>query len=279
MTNRLALIAVAALLSAPAVDAQRPRTLEVSRQIKDTAEHTVRVRYAAGRFRAAPISGNTLFAMELEYDENRGEPVHTYDAESRKLVLGLTRGRNRFASLGRDEEGELRVGLSSRVPMDLTNDLGAAQGVADLTGMRLTNLSLNGGAADLEVRFDATNPLAMRALDLDVGAASMRVHGIANANTGDVSADVAVGDLTLVFDGTWTQDIEARVHVALGHVLLRVPADVGVSIDIDRVLASFEKSGMERRGGAYVSRNFDEATHRLRIKAEVVLGGMDLEHR
>lgn len=280
MTMRHArLVLAAGLLIVPAIDAQRPRTLEVSRQLRDSAEHSVRVRYAAGRFRVAPTSSNTLFAMELQYDENRGEPVHTYDAQSRKLVLGLNRGRNRFAGLGRDEESELRLGLSTRVPMDLTIDLGAAAGIADLTGMRLTNLSLNGGAADLEVRMDSPNPEAMRSLDLDVGAATMRVHGIANANTGDVSVDLAAGDLTLIFDGTWTRDIDARIDVALGHILLRVPAHVGVSIDIDRVLASFERSGMERRGGAYVSRNFDEATHRLRVKAEVVLGGMDLEHR
>lgn len=271
--------AFAGVLLVPALDAQRSRTLEVSRQLQDSAQHSVRVRYAAGQIRVAPTASNTLFAMELRYDENRGDPVHTYDAESRKLVLGLNRTRNQFASIGRDDDSELRLGLSTRVPMDLTVDLGAAWGLADLTGMRLTNLNLNGGAADLEVRIDSPNPEAMRSLDLDVGAATMRVHGIANANTGDVNVDLAAGDLTLIFDGTWTRDIDAKVDVALGHVLLRVPANVGVSIEIDRVLASFERSGMERRGGAYVSRNFDEARHRLRIKAEVVLGGIDLEHR
>ena len=271
--------AMALLMASPAAQAQRWRTLEVSRQLRDTADHSVRVRYAAGRFRMAPTSSNTLFAMELRYDEGRGEPLHTYDAENRKLVLGLNRSRNRFASLDRDEESELRIGLSTRVPMDLTIDLGAAAGVADLTGMRLTSLHVNGGAAELEVRIDSLNPVSMRSLDMDVGAATMRVQGLANANTGDISADLAAGDLTLDFDGTWTRDIDLKLDVALGHVLLRVPANVGVSVDVNRVLASFERSGMQKRGSEYVSRNFDDAAYRLRVKASVVLGGMDLEHR
>lgn len=278
MRRHLLLPLALAVASTPG-QAQRERTLEVSRQLRDTAEHRVRVEYTAGRFRLEPTTAPVLYAMTLHYDEDRGDPVHEYDADTRSLEIGLSRRRTRLSTIRRDEAGEMSLGLSPRIPMELTLDLGATDADADLTGLRLSSLRVNAGAAELDVRFDRPNPVAMRALDVDVGAAKMTIHGVANANASDVSVNVGAGEIVLDFDGAWSRDIDADVNVALGHLVLRVPRDVGIRLEVDRVLASFDRSGLERRGNAYVSANFDDARHRLRVKADVVLGNIDVEHR
>lgn len=48
---------------ASAAGAQTWRTLDVSRQLRDSSEHHVRVRYAAGRFSLRPTSDPVLFSM------------------------------------------------------------------------------------------------------------------------------------------------------------------------------------------------------------------------
>src|SRR5687767_3268962 len=76
------------LAVASSAAAQSWRTVDVSRQLLDTTDHRIRVKYAAGRFSMRPTSDPVLFSMQLRYDEDRSEPVHRYDADIRSATLG-----------------------------------------------------------------------------------------------------------------------------------------------------------------------------------------------
>jgi hypothetical protein len=58
-----------------------------------------------------------------------------------------------------------------------------------------------------------------------------------------------------------------------------VPTDVGVRVETSRVLASFSHAGLSEQGGAYVSDNWESATHKLRIYAQTVVGFLSVERR
>jgi len=171
----------------------------------------------------------------------------------------------------------MRLALTRDVPLDLSFDMGAVQATLDLTGLSVSDLRVRTGASETTMRFGAPNPVPMRAMEVDVGAAAFTASGLANANTGEIRIGGGVGGVELSFDGEWTRDIEASVHVVLGGVKIRVPSDVGVRVEVGKMLAQFEHDGLIERDGAWYSSNWESASRHLRLRATTLFGGLEIE--
>lgn len=283
MSRRLSrALAALALVAGGPLAAQDWRTLDVARQTRDSsaAPLHVRVGYGAGKATVRAADSQLLYEMQLRYDARRGAPLHTFDPAGRALRLGLDREGSTLVGGGRDAEGsEMRLGLSRTVPLDLTIDLGAVEADLDLSGLRLEALTVSTGASDTRLRFDTLNAVRMRALDLQVGAASVRATRLANANAGEVRVKGSVGAIELDFGGEWTRDVRLSVGMTLGSVTVRVPRDVGVRLELDRVLSAFDHPRMTRQGNAWVSENWATAKHHLVIVGRSTLGAFELDHQ
>jgi hypothetical protein len=271
--GRLAAL-VGLLLAAPA-GAQELRTVEFARQLRDTLPMDVRVDYTAGKVVLHGMEQPLLYQAQIAYDPRRSEPVYEYDAAARRLRIGARRPDGEGAARG--DAPELRLDLARVVPVSLSLQMGAAEADLDLGGMRLTRLSVESGASDALLHFDAPNLVPMERLDLDVGAASLRARGLANARARDMNVKVGIGTAELDFGGEWAADVELDLEVSLGKATLRVPADVGVRVETSRVLASFQREGFVKRGDAYYSDNWDRATRRLHVRSRIVLGQLELQ--
>ncbi|HEY0995912.1 MAG TPA: toast rack family protein [Gemmatimonadaceae bacterium] len=276
----LAAAALLALAATAPAGAQEWRSIESSRQLRDTSDHYVKVQYGAGTLDVRATAQPVLYSMRLRYDEEMGTPVSRYDAEARQLTVGIPRqtvkwGRN--INLDERTKGEMRLELSPRVPMDLEISLGAAKGELNLGGLTLRSLRLEAGAAETNVHFDAFNPARMRTLELSAGAASFKATGLANANAASIRTKGGVGNIDLDFDGAWTQDIDLDADFSLGSLGLRVPSDVGIRVEMDRFLVSFHGEGMSKRGGAWYSENWESAPHRLTVRVHAALGSVEVE--
>ena len=277
MSPRLtALTGLASLgLLASAAHAQELRTFEASRQLHDSVATTVCVRYGAGHLSMRPTDGQQLYRMELHYDPERVEPIHTFDPVARRLELGV---RNDGGHISHLHDGSMALELARGVPLDLTLELGATKAELDLSGLTLDKLRLDAGASESEARFDVPNPHPMRRLDIQVGAARFRGADLANANAPLVSVDAGVGGVDLDFGGHWTQDIDLDLQVALGGSTIRVPSDVGVRVELERAFASFDRDGLRKRGNAWVSDNWDEAAHHLVVRGSAAFGRLTIRH-
>ena len=171
--TRIMALSLAAIAPWRIAASQAWRTLESSRQVRDSAEHHVRVHYGAGRFDVAATNAPVLYSMTLRYDEATTTPVHTYDAAQRMLNLGVQGESRRFSGYTNDQtKGELRLSLSRTVPMDLELELGATKAAMDLGGLNLLGVRLGSGASEAVLDFSAPNRAHMRSLDIDVGATS-----------------------------------------------------------------------------------------------------------
>ena len=274
---RLAAAGLALAASAQLSGAQTWRTLESSRQLRDSGEHHVRIEYGAGRVDIAATSAPVLYAMTLRYDEKTASPVHRYDASARALTLGIDIEARRVTSLHDQTRGEMRLSLSRAVPLDLELDLGATKATLDLGGLTLRNLRLNSGASETLLDFSTPNAGRMRSLEVNVGAASFTARNLANANTSAIRVTGGVGSVVLDFGGAWTQDVAVDVEVALGKLTLHVPRDIGVRLEVQKFLASFEHEGLTKRGDAYFTDNWDTARYRLRMRAGTRFGGIELD--
>jgi hypothetical protein len=279
MMTRWTRIVVLALAIASTSEAQTWRTLDVSRQLRDTSEHHIKVKYAAGRFTMRPTSEPVLFSMQLRYDEERSHPVHEYDAAARSATLGVDGQIVRWTRhMNDDESGEMRLGLSNVVPFDLELELGATQAKVDAGGLALNNLRVASGAADATLDFSTPNRSRMRHLDIELGAAGFRITNLGNANVSSIRVDGGIGSVDLDFGGAIQQDVSVEANVALGKFALHLPSDVGVRVEVQKFLASFAHPGLHKRGSAYYSDNWDDAKYRMRVRAETVFGAIEIDH-
>lgn len=255
------------------------RTVEMSRQLRDTLPQRIRVQYGAGKVDVRGTTDPLLYSMRLRYDERRAAPVHRHDADQRSTVLGLeslVRGM-RASSGDRDETGELKLLVPARVPLELDLELGGTQSSLELGGLALRTLRLECGATDASLQFSTPNRVRMRDLEIDVGAADFSAVNLANANAEQIRVRGGVGVVDLDFGGAWTHDMTVTARVAVGKLTLRIPSDVGVRLEVQRVAAGFEHDGFVKRDDAWYSENYDRAPYKLRLRAETYFGKIEIQ--
>lgn len=275
------LAALASLVPVPAFAQGAPqwRTVDISRQLRDTQPQRVRVQYGAGRVDVRGTSDPLLYAMHLRYDETRSIPLHKFDADQRSTALGLeSRGAGRRNTSSSSESGELRLTLPRSVPLDLGFEFGGTQSVLDLGDMSLQSVRLECGATDAMLLFSRPNRIRMRDLEVNVGAADFSARQLANANADQIRVRGGVGSIDLDFGGTWTHDLSVSTRLVMGELTLRVPPDVGVRVEVQRVVAGFEHAGLEKRDDGWYSPNYDAAPHKLKVRAETLFGKIDVQH-
>jgi hypothetical protein len=265
----------AALLASTTASAQSWRTLEASRQVRDSLPISVRLEYAAGRLEVRPTSGPSLYTMNLTYDADRAEPLTRFDSTTRSLSIGI-RSHGMKLSGDHSDAGSLHAELTNRVPMELSLELGAIEGDIQLGGLRLTDLSVKSGAADVNVRFDQPNPDRLHSLTLEVGAANLKLERAGNSGVERVRANIGIGALELDLGGALTHDVDIAANVAMGGFTLRVPADVGVFVDASTFLSGFDKTGLVKRGDGWYTAGFDEAKRHVRVRVKAFLGDFTL---
>jgi len=272
-------LAAASMAAASPLPAQTWRTLTSARQRHGETTLTVSVNYGAGEFRLSAAPEGTLYRMELRYDEDRFTPVRDYDAEAARLALGI-RGRGGRVNLGDRRSGEpvpsLDLELSPDIPLILDLELGAVKSRVDLGGLALRRVRYRTGASETDLRFSQPNPEDCDELQLEAGAAALRVWSIGNANCRQVRFDGGVGDVTLDFSGAWRGEMVAGLNVAFGTLTLMLPRDAGVSVRVTRFLASFERTGFVKRGDTYYTPGYDASSRRLALDVRAALGGIDV---
>jgi hypothetical protein len=269
----------APLLSASAQREPRWRSLDVSRQLRDSTPQRVKVQYDAGRVDVRATDAALLYGMHLRYDELRASPIHRYDAEQHSTLLGLeSRGNTvRAASSRSEDSGELRVLLPRTIPLDLDLEFGGTQAMLELGGLALQSARLECGATEATLAFTTPNRSHMRELEVGAGAAEFTALHLANANADLIRVRGGVGSVDLDFGGTWTRDLEVSTRLAIGSLTLRVPSDVGLRLEVRRVAAGFDHEGLVKRADGWYSRNWDTAAHKLHVRAETVIGNIEIK--
>jgi hypothetical protein len=256
------------------------RTLDVARQLPDSAPVAVKVQYAAGRLTLRGAEAPYLYRMQLRYNEERAKSVSSWDVRNRTLTVGLENSDVRFSTGKRSESGEMTLALARTVPMDLSVELGATESTLDLSGLRLKTLLIHAGASETKVRFDAATSTPMERMEVDAGAAAFHAAGIANSGVAKVIVNGGLGLVDLDFGGIWKRDIALDLTLNVGGAELTVPSDVGIHVSGQKTLGSYEFEGMRQVApGVWETTGFSEAKHKLTITATTNLGSLKIVRR
>lgn len=271
------LFGAVAALSAP-MAAQAYHTVSAARVAMGEEDLRVNVTFAAGELRLLPGDGRTLYQGELYFDNQKFRPVTEYDVRTRTLRFGIS---SRSAARGDIERPQrMELALAPQVPIDLATTLGAAEAEFELGGLSLKSVTINSGAAAAHLYFSSPNRIRCSALHLKTGAAEFRAERLGNARCESMVFTGGVGDVTLDFTGEWgdsPQIHEVGIKLGLGQLTLRLPRSVGIAIEVDRFLATFDHAGMTKVGSNYLSRGYDSASTKLHITLKAILGDIDID--
>jgi len=276
---RLAVLVVAlGPVLAPAGLAQDYRVTSSSRQRVAEPDVTVEVSFAVGRLQMKPGPDDVLYRARLRYDADAFEPVMRYDAGSRRVRVGVE-GRHGQSIDHDNPEQRLDVELSPTVPASVELHYGAGVADLELGGLSLTRIDVKAGAAESVIRFSAPNRVTCETLTFQVGAINLQTEHLGNAGCRSIEFKGAAGDITLDFTGAWPENstINADLAIGLASLTLRLPESAGVSMNVDRFLASFDQSGLRKRGTRYYSANYDATSVKLDFRVSTALGNIELE--
>ncbi len=216
---------------------------------------------------------DVLFSGLFRTNVSAWKPEVTWKDGVLKVAQPDTRGMP-----GPGAENEWDLALAPRVPMSLKLQVGAAKGRLDLGSLALTDFSLETGASDMVVRWDAPNSVPMDRFLLRAGAANVEVRGIGYARPREVQVEGGVGNLTLDFTGPWADSARVKVTAGVGSVTLRFPRDVGVRVAVEGGLSNVATTGdWHLSGGAYLNEAYGQAGATLEVTITAGVGGVTLE--
>ena len=279
MRRRITLLAgLAVFATAGVASAQSYRTVVESRQMNGERDLSVDIGFAAGHILVAPAQGRELYRLSMVYHEEFFRPDVRY-RESRNRLRAELESLSRHGNHDVDLDQQIDLAVSPSVALDLHLKFGAAEADIELGGLSLTAGHIETGASKTTVRFSEPNRAVCESLRFEVGAAQFEALDLANARCRTIKLSGGVAEMLLDFTGEWSDAVQTDVEIemGLGEVQLRFPEDLGVRLHVDRFLVGVDRSGFDKRGSTYTSRNWDDVTTHIEIEIDAVLGSIEVE--
>ena len=227
-----------------------------------------------GRVHLGRASQGQLVQAEAIIGRSGLEPsfAYTRDGDAGRVEVGLS------------GEGSLRGGtnrwdvrLSDQVPLDLSAELGMANADLDLSGLRLTGLSVEAGMAEASVRFEQANPETLGQIELSAGMAEFEARGLGHARFERLQFEGGAGRFTLDFRGdALLPGAVAELELGVASAEIILPRGHPVVIEAEQAWGSIDVPvGFIKRGeGVWHSESVARPEDALTIRAEVGAGSI-----
>jgi len=226
----LASLACSFTVNLPKAPSPDPETTdEISVPVPDAEEVSLRLSFGAGDLKLAPGADN-LVEGSATYNYEEFAPVVNVDEGNVQIRMG-DKEFNSFPALNNlKNEWDFKLGDA---PMDLTIESGAYDGNMELGGLSLTNLTVQDGAANVELSFSEPNQVEMSTFRYETGASDVKMSGLANANFSILDFSSGAGDYTLEFSGDLQRDATVKIASGLSNIIISIPEEVDAVVTID----------------------------------------------
>lgn len=143
-----------------------------------------------------------------------------------------------------DVRNEWKLALGTRKPFELSVSKGAGESRLELGGVPLASARIEIGAGKSSVAFDKLNPTPCSAVKVDLGAGSLLVDQLLNANTDRFSFSGGAGELTLNFTGEALQHpMTAALSTGAGKIVLNLKHGLACQITVKRFMGTVHTYG------------------------------------
>lgn len=150
---------------------------------------------------------------------------------------------------GTKNKWDLQLG---KMPMDLTIEAGAYSGKYELGGLALRSLTIQDGAAEVNLSFSEPNLVEMSELRYATGASDVKLTGLANANFSTLDFDGGAGSYTLDFSGELQRDATVNIDSGLSSLDIIIPSGVNAVVTVDSGLSDIKiGEGWSQNGSVY----------------------------
>jgi len=170
----------------------------------------------------------------------------------------------------------LKLLLPSDIPVRLDFSVGAGHNDLDMSGLKVSELSLTAGACATKLRFSVPNPIPMKKLHISAGASKLMVEGLGNANFEEMEFNGGASDVTLDFSGSEIRSSKVNISIGAGSVRILLPKHAGVKIKYnDNFFSSLKlPDDFTQDGDWFYSGNFSQVKGVLEMHVSSGVGSV-----
>lgn len=220
-------------------------TDEISLPAPDAEDVSLRLSFGAGDLKLSPGAKKLVEGTAI-YNYSEFEPVVDVDEGDVRIRVGDKEFNSFPAFKDLKNEWDFKLG---DMPMDLTIESGAYNGDFELGGLSLENLTVQDGAANVELAFSEPNLVEMSTFRYETGASDVKMNGLANANFSILDFSGGAGDYTFDFSGNLQRDASIKIASGFSNIIVSIPEDVDAVVTVDsgasnvNVGSSWSKNG------------------------------------
>ncbi|HLY26841.1 MAG TPA: toast rack family protein [Aggregatilineales bacterium] len=143
-----------------------------------------------------------------------------------------------------DMKNDWKLALGTGKPFALNIGKGAGESDITLGGVPLTKLELEIGAGKARMNFDKPNPSQASNVRVNVGAGSLTLLGLLNANAEQFMFSGGAGELQVGFTGeSLRRSAKAVVNTGAGKITLNVQRGIACQITVKKFLSTVRLNG------------------------------------
>ena len=229
------------------------------------------------------MSGHSRYILKarISYNPDKIEPIIEY-SEGKTGVLDIEckkRGKFNFNHFDTDEN-KWELAFTDKIPLEIDLDLGLGEGDFDMSGLQISDMTIDAGLSEINMVFDKPNKLRIDRLKIESGLGEFVAKGLLNANFERFQFSGGLGSSELHFTGKMNQPGDAEIEVGLGSIEVYLQKGLPVKIYAQKsFLSTVDLEDFRKvRDGVYISRNWDEnASNRLELDLQIGLGSISVE--
>ena len=111
-------------------------------------------------------------------------------------------------------------------------------------------------------------------LEMGAGTSDLKLAGL--SLTG-LDIKLGAGKCTVDLSGDWTRDLDAAIQAGAANVMVILPKDVGVRVEVDSGLTAINAPDLKQDGNVYTNEAYGTSDVTLHINMQTGIGRINLE--